>query len=131
MRSTAVLFALCLATAPATAARAQMTLPDDSSAPPDGATLFLNQCGTCHTVEHGAAPRQGPNLAGVVGRRAGSLPGFAYSQGFAKADWTWDGAHLDRWLTNPQAMIPSAVMLYRQADDSVRKTIIDWLKDQH
>ena len=110
---------------------AQMPLPDDSSGPTDGATLFVNQCGTCHTVEHGAAARQGPNLAGVVGRKAGSLPGFTYSAGFAKADFTWDAARLDTWLSNPQAMIPGAVMLYKQPDPATRKAIIDWLKDQH
>lgn len=110
---------------------AQMTLPDADSTTPDGATLFLNQCGTCHTVEHGAPPRQGPNLAGVVGRKVGTLPGFSYSAGFAKAVWTWDAAALDRWLADPQAMIPGAVMLYRQADPATRKLIIDWLKDQH
>jgi cytochrome c len=130
MRAIAVVLTLGLAALP-TAAGAQMTLPDDNAGPPDGATLFLNQCGTCHTVEHGAEPRQGPNLAGVVGRKAGRLPGFAYSEGFAKADWTWDVAHLDAWLTNPQAMIPGAVMPYKQADAATRKAIIDWLKDQH
>lgn len=130
MRAVAVLLAYAVCLSPI-AATAQMTLPDDTSAPPDGATLFLNQCGTCHTVEHGAAARQGPNLAGVVGRKAGTLAGFKYSDGFGKADWTWDPAHLDTWLTNPQAMIPGAVMLYRQADPATRKTIIDWLKDQH
>jgi cytochrome c len=110
---------------------AQMTLPDEADAKPDGATLFTNQCGTCHTVEHGAPARQGPNLGGVFGRRAGTLAGFSYSSGFARADWAWDEAHLDAWLTDPQAMIPGAVMLYRQADPATRKTIIDWLKEQH
>jgi len=130
MRAVAVLLAYAVCMSPMVA-QAQMTLPDDNPAPPDGATLFLNQCGTCHTVEHGAAPRQGPNLAGVVGRKAGSLPGFKYSEGFSKADWTWDPVHLDTWLTNPQAMIPGAVMLYRQADPATRKSIVGWLADQH
>jgi cytochrome c len=130
MRSFGAVLAVGLVAMPL-AAGAQMPLPDDTAAPPDGATLFLNQCGTCHTVEHGAAPRQGPNLAGVVGRKAGSLPGFAYSEGFAKADWTWDAARLDAWLTNPQAIIPGAVMLYKQADPATRAAIIDWLKERH
>ena len=130
MRTMAVVLGVAVG-ALALPAAAQMPLPDDSPAPMDGATLFLNQCGTCHTVEHGAEPRQGPNLAGVVGRKAGSLPGFTYSAGFAKADWTWDAARLDTWLSNPQAMIPGAVMLYKQPDPATRKAIIDWLKDQH
>jgi cytochrome c len=130
MRVVAQLLAVAVAVWPM-AGSAQLTLPDDASAAPDGETLFLNQCGTCHTVAHGAAARQGPNLAGVVGRKAGTLPGFAYSAGFAKAEWAWDATMLDRWLTNPQAMIPEAVMLYRQADPATRKLIVDWLKDQH
>jgi len=100
------------------------------AAPPSGAQLFANQCGTCHTVEHGAPPRQGPNLAGVVGRKAGSLPGFKYSPAFAKADWAWDEAKLDQWLANPQAVLPGTIMLYRQANGQTRQTIIAWLKEQ-
>jgi cytochrome c len=115
----------------ASGAWAQMPFNVPAAAPPDGEKLFANQCGTCHTVEHGAAPRQGPNLAGVVGRRAGSLPGFTYSPAFAKAEFTWDAAHLDVWLTNPQAMLPGAVMLYRQNNPKTREAIIVWLKDQH
>ena len=39
-----------------------------------------------------------PNLAGVYMRKAGTLPGFRYSPGFAQADFAWDDAHLDAWL---------------------------------
>jgi cytochrome c len=109
--------------------RAQLPLPTEE-APADGATLFANQCGTCHTVDPTAPPRQGPNLAHVFGRRAGSLDGFKYSAGFANVVFVWDEARLDAWLTNPQAVIGSAVMLYRQRDPAKRKTIIDWLKEQ-
>jgi len=108
-------------------------LPFDVPAAPaaDGATLFRNQCGTCHTVEAGAPLRQGPNLAGIVGRRAGSLPGFGYSAAFAHAEFTWDEPHLQRWLTNPQSLLPGAVMLYSQPDPKIRQAIIFWLKEQH
>jgi cytochrome c len=112
------------------AARAQMPFNVPAAAPPDGAKLFAAQCGTCHTVEHGGPPRQGPNLAGVVGRRAGSLPDFKYSAAFAHADFTWDDAHLDQWLTNPQVVLPGAVMLYRQANPKTRQMIIVWLQEQ-
>jgi cytochrome c len=114
----------------ALAARAQMPFNVPAAPSQDGAKLFAAQCGTCHTVEHGAAPRQGPNLAGVVGRRAGSLPDFKYSPAFAQADFTWDDARLDQWLTNPQALLPGAIMVYRQANPQTRKTIIVWLKEQ-
>jgi len=111
-------------------ARSQLTLPTEAP-PTDGATLFANQCGTCHTLNPADPPRQGPNLTHVFGRKAGSVAGFAYSAGFAKSGWVWDETHLDAWLTNPQAVIDTAVMAYKQANPATRKQIIDWLKEQH
>ncbi len=106
---------------------AQMTLP--TAAPPEGATLFKNQCAVCHTLKSAEPPRQGPTLEGVFGRKAGSIASFHYSSGFAKADWTWDETHLQAWLTNPQATIPGAIMPYKQAKPEVRSAIIAYLKD--
>ena len=119
---------LCAAFA-ASSARAQIPLPTEAP-PPDGATLFKNQCGTCHVLGADEPKRQGPPLGGVVGRKAGSVAGFKYSAGFADADWVWDETHLDAWLTKPQAVIKGAVMLYSQNDPAKRKLIIDWLKEQ-
>ena len=67
----------------------------------------------------------------MIGRRAGSVDGFHYSAGFAKADFVWDDARLDAWITNPQAMIPGAVMAYRQAKPETRAAIIAYLKELH
>jgi cytochrome c len=97
---------------------------------PDGATLFSQQCSTCHTTSAADPPRQGPNLAHVYGRRAGVVPGFSYSPGFASAGFTWDATHLDAYLTNPQSVIPGAVMAYRQRKPEIRQAIITWLKAQ-
>jgi cytochrome c len=110
-----------------TTADAQMPLP--AAKPPDGATLFKQQCATCHTVNETDPVRQGPSLFKIVGRRAGSVEGFKYSAGFAKADFIWDDAKLDAWITNPQEMIPASVMAYRQARPEVRATIIAYLKE--
>ncbi len=110
-------------------AAAQMAVPEASA--PDGAKLFKNQCATCHTIHASDPKRQGPTLDGVLGRKAGSVADFHYSAGFAKADWNWDEAHLDPWLTSPQAVIPGAIMPYRQGKPEVRKAIIDYLKDPH
>lgn len=98
---------------------------------PDPETLFLSQCGTCHSVSKDDDPRQGPNLNGVVGRPAGTQEGFEYSSGFANAHWVWDPSRLDAWLTNPQALIKDTVMNYHQSNPAVRHAIIDWLKEQH
>jgi cytochrome c len=117
----------CGAVLSTTIAAAQMALP--SPKPVDGATLFKQQCGTCHTLDASEPKRQGPLLSKVIGRRAGSVEGFRYSAGFAKADFTWDETRLDAWLTNPQDVIPGAVMAYRQAKPEVRTAIITYLKD--
>ncbi len=109
-------------------AHAQFTAPVAEAA--DGATLFRRQCATCHSLVAGEV-RQGPNLAGVYGRQAGTLPGFAYSSGFKQADWAWDDTHLDSYLENPQAVIKGGIMGYRQANADVRHTIIVYLKSQH
>jgi cytochrome c len=89
---------------------------------------FLKSCGVCHATEPGAPSRQGQNLAGVYGRKAGKLEGFKFSAALAGADWTWDAASLDKWIENAQAMRPGVVMPYRQADSEKRAKIIEYLK---
>jgi cytochrome c len=116
----------CSAIAMAGTVSGQMTLP--AAKPPDGAALFKQQCGTCHATSSAEAPRQGPPLNKIVGRQAGKLEGFHYSPGLAQAGFTWDESKLDTWLTNPQALIPDAVMPYRQANAEKRGLIIDYLK---
>jgi cytochrome c len=108
-------------------AGAQMPLPAAKS--PDGATLFKQQCATCHTTNLFDPVRQGPPLFKIVGRPAGKVDGFHYSAGFARADFVWDDARLDAWLTNPQEIIPGAVMAYRQSKPETRAAIIGYLKE--
>ena len=110
-----------------TAAAAQMPL--SAAKPPDGATLFKQQCATCHTIDPTETVRQGPALSKIIGRQAGKADGFRYSPGLAKADFVWDEARLDAWLTNPQAVIPGAIMAYRQAKPETRAAIIAHLKE--
>jgi len=93
---------------------------------------FKKSCGTCHVAEAEAGPRQGPNLFAVIGRKAGSVEGFKYSPALAGGDRiVWDEDTLDRWLTDPQALIPGAVMLYKQADPDKRRLVIEYLKTRH
>ncbi|MBR0847533.1 c-type cytochrome [Bradyrhizobium diazoefficiens] len=125
-----VVLGLCIAVVlVARVADAQMPLP--SAKPPDGATLFEQQCAVCHTLSLSEPARQGPPLVKVVGRTAGKIEGFRYSDGLAKADFAWDEARLDAWLTNPQAVIPGVVMAYRQAKPETRAAIIAFLKEQN
>jgi cytochrome c len=117
----------CGAMLAATIAVAQMPLP--AAKAPDGATLFKQQCATCHTTNLTDPVRQGPPLFKIVGRPAGKVDGFHYSTGFAKVDLVWDDATLDAWLANPQAMIPGTVMAYRQPKPETRAAIIAYLKE--
>jgi cytochrome c len=104
-------------------------MPLPASKPPDGPTLFKQQCATCHTTNASDPVRQGPSLFKIVGRPAGKAEAFKYSAGLASAGFVWDEARLDAWLTNPQAVIPGAVMAYRQAKPETRAAIIAYLKE--
>ena len=121
------LLAVVLSLAPAVAL-AQVT---PEAAPPNGATLFSRQCAACHTINATEGPRQGPNLAGIVGRPIGSVAGYKYTAGYQSANANWDEERLDRYLTNPQAMFPGSIMAYRQPNAAIRHSIIEYLKDQH
>jgi cytochrome c len=107
-------------------ASAQISLP--AAKAPDGAALFKQQCATCHTTGLSDVPRQGPPLVQIVGRQAGKVEGFHYSPSLARADFAWDEGRLDAWLTNPEAVIPGAVMAYRQTKAETRAAIITYLK---
>ena len=106
---------------------AQMPLP--SAKPTEGATLFKQQCATCHFTKLSEPVRQGPSLFRIVCRPAGKVDGFHYSAGFAKADFAWDDARLDAWLANPQAIISGAIVAYRQPKAETRAAIIAYLKE--
>ena len=110
-------------------AAAQLTPPP--AKPPDGAMLFTQQCATCHTTNISDPPRQGPTLFNIVGREAGTADGFRYSAGFANAKFKWDELKLDAWLADPQAMIPGAIMPYKQAKPELRVAIVNYLKELH
>jgi cytochrome c len=99
--------------------------------PAAGEKIFKAQCGICHTVVAGEN-RIGPTLFGVVGRRSGSVPGFNYTADHKKLDITWDAATLDKYLTNPRAMVPDTSMVYAGLkDDTERADLIAYLETLH
>jgi cytochrome c len=117
----------CAALLIVTMAGAQMPLP--AAKPPEGTTLFKQQCATCHTSNLSDPIRQGPPLFKIVGKPAGKADGFRYSAGFANADFVWDDTKLDAYLANPQAMVPGSNMAYRQPKAETRAAIIAYLKE--
>ena len=97
--------------------------------PESGQLLFNNACRTCHTLRQGDN-RLGPNLHGIIGRKAGSLPDYGYSGSMKDAGLTWDKATLDRFIANPDQVVPGHNMKpyggVASADD--RATIIRYLE---
>ncbi len=94
-----------------------------------GEQLFNNSCRTCHSWKEGDN-RLGPNLHGIVGRKAGSASGFSYSPSLKGAGITWDEATLDTFITNPDGVVPGNNMkpFTGISDAATRKQIIEFLK---
>ncbi|OYW56892.1 MAG: hypothetical protein B7Y80_02090 [Hyphomicrobium sp. 32-62-53] len=95
----------------------------------DPKVAYNNHCRTCHSAEPGDN-RLGPSLHGVMGRKAGSVEGFAYSPGFKTTDLVWDDANMDKFIANPNSVFPGSNMATFAGleDESQRKSIIDYLK---
>jgi cytochrome c len=70
-----------------------------------GQQVFNNACRTCHTTKEGDN-RLGPHLNKIIGRKAGSLPDYGYSSALKGADFVWDEAKLERFIANPDELVP-------------------------
>lgn len=93
-----------------------------------GETIFKRTCAACHTVEPGKN-KIGPSLAGVVGRKSGSVQGFNYSEAMKKADVTWTDENLQKYLADPKGFIPGNRMAFaglKKEDE--RKAVIEYLE---
>ena len=77
----------------------------------DGAQIFRQDCAICHDTEPGKN-KLGPSLAGIVGRKSGSIADYTYSSAMRSAGLTWDEKTLDKYLTNPHAVVPGTKMLF-------------------
>ncbi len=91
-----------------------------------GRAAFEKRCTGCHALDR---EKVGPRLAGVVGRRAGTVPTFTYSDALKKSSIVWTEALLDRWLNDPESVIPDNDMSFRLNDSAQRAAIIAYLKE--
>lgn len=89
-----------------------------------GRALYEARCSACHSVD---ANRTGPLHAGVLGRRAGSVPGFDYSSALAASRVLWSRETLLAWLQDPEALIPGQVMGINVPDDPDRQDLVAYL----
>lgn len=94
-----------------------------------GQAAFVRQCALCHTIDKGGPNRFGPNLFGIVGRKAGTVPGFHYSSAFKTvASWDWNETTLGGWISSPRAMVPESPMdIFQGVADRDRDNIVAYL----
>lgn len=111
------------------AARAQGAPAPAGGGGGDGQQVFNNHCRTCHSTKEGDN-RQGPNLAGIVGRKSGSVQGVSYSSALKDGALTWDEATLDKFIENPESAAPGNNMKPYSgvSNPEDRKKIIEYLK---
>jgi cytochrome c len=91
----------------------------------DGQSLFQRRCTGCHALD---ADHEGPRLRGVVGRVAGTVKTFQYSEALKNAKHTWDEANLDKWLTDTESVVPDNDMSFRVPKQEERAAIISYLR---
>jgi cytochrome c len=103
-----VIFVGVLAVASISGARAQ-----DAAA---GETVFA-VCKVCHQIGANAKNSIGPALNGIIGRKAGTYPGYTYSAANKNSDITWDDATFREYITDPKAKIPGTKMIYAGLKD--------------
>jgi cytochrome c len=90
-----------------------------------GKEIFEKRCTGCHSLN---IDKEGPRLSGVYGRAAGSVSTFTYSDAVKSSRVIWDAASLDKWLTDPDALIPDGNMAFRLVNADERAAVIDYLK---
>jgi cytochrome c len=79
--------------------------------PVAGKTVF-QKCLACHTIGPGAANKIGPQLNGLIGRAAGSVPGYRYSSAMKNSGLTWDEATFTKYIQNPRGVVPGTKMSF-------------------
>src|SRR6202051_2915760 len=91
-----------------------------------GKQLFEKRCTGCHALDHN---KEGPRLAGVYGRQAGTAPGFNYSIALRSAGFAWDEQRLNQWLTDTQSVVEDNNMDFHVPKADERAEIIRYLKE--
>ena len=110
------------------------TTPTWAQDPRQGALVF-NQCRACHAIGPGARNKVGPELNGIVGRKAASVPGFNYSKAMKEAaakGLIWNDQNLSAYLESPDTFLPNGVMAFsgvKREEDL--KNLIAYLKTQN
>jgi|HubBroStandDraft_1064217.scaffolds.fasta_scaffold10487_3 cytochrome c len=108
----------------AAALAAAVALAQPPGDPAKGADVYDDHCSECHVTQ---GVGQGPSLVGVVGRRAGAVPGFAYTAALKSSGVTWTPAELNLWLQGPGKLVPGTAMLETVSNPAQRRDLIAYL----
>ena len=93
----------------------------------DGERQFRQRCAACHALQAGQN-KAGPHLAGIIGRKAGSVEAARYSRALQKSQIVWDDDTLDGFLANPRKAVSGTTMMIGVPNQGQRRAIIDYLK---
>jgi cytochrome c len=88
----------------------------------------LRSCVACHQIG-GRVHKVGPHLVGIVGRPAGSAPGFAYTDAMREAGFVWTPERLRAYLRDPQAVVPGTSMAIGSLEPAAIDAIVAQLAD--
>ena len=91
-----------------------------------GKQLYEARCGGCHSLDEN---RAGPAHRGVYGRRAGRAPGYDYSPALRASRIVWNARTLERWLANPEALVPGQKMGFAVPEARDRADLVAYLKE--
>ena len=90
-------------------AASSLSLPGQEPPTANGKELFERRCGGCHALDR---DKEGPRLAGVYGRMAGSVDSFDYSEALKESGVIWNDESLNKWLTDPDQFLPNNNMAF-------------------
>jgi cytochrome c len=85
-----------------------------------GKKVFV-KCAPCHSIGPGAKNKVGPEQNGLIGRKAGSVEGFNYSEAMKNSGITWDEAQLDEYITDPKKKVPGNKMVFPGVKDELQR----------
>ena len=94
--------------------------------PAAGEKVFESHCAVCHATTPGEN-KVGPSLAGIVGSKSGTVPGFDFSPAMKNANVTWDDADLDKFLANPTGFVHGTKMFVNLPNETDRQNVIAYL----
>jgi cytochrome c len=94
--------------------------------PTAGEKVFASHCAVCHAATSGDN-KVGPSLAGIVGSKSGTVPGYEFSAAMKNANVTWDDANLDKFLASPTGFVHGTKMFVNLPNETDRQNVIAYL----